>query len=146
MRHQVYEVHININFIAPLRVSCCCVTDVMLLHCGCCTRLELESLFIQWAFICFCQSSTLSSCGCSSSIHLSLKYHVSIGVWSIRKHLFARCFLPTQTRLWDDFPYIVFDTGQLDGFRGAVNHRLLIWVVFFGFPWLRCLWGCKSNL
>ena len=97
MRHQVYEVHININFIAPLRVSCCCVTDVMLLHCGCCTRFELESLFIQWAFICFCQSSTHSSCSCSSSIHLSLKYHVSIGVWSIRKHLLARCFLPTHT-------------------------------------------------
>ena len=26
-----------------------------------------------------------------------------------------------QTRVWNDLPYTVFDTGKLDGFKGAVN-------------------------
>ena len=38
---------------------------------------------------------------------------------------FARCFLPPQTRVWNDLPYTVFDTGTLDGFEGAVNRWLL---------------------
>ena len=31
----------------------------------------------------------------------------------------------------NDLPYTVFDTGSLDGFKGAVNHWLLPRVVFF---------------
>ena len=39
---------------------------------------------------------------------------------------FVRCFLPAQTRVWnDDLPCTVFDTGTLDGFKGAVNRWLL---------------------
>ena len=46
-----------------------------------------------------------------------------------------------QTRVWNDLPYTVFDTGTLDGFQGAVNRCLLPWVEFFSLPWRRCLWG-----
>ena len=38
---------------------------------------------------------------------------------------FARCFLPAQTRVWNDFPDTVLDTGTLDGFKGAANPWLL---------------------
>ena len=38
---------------------------------------------------------------------------------------FARCFLPAQTRVWNDIYYTVFDTGTLDGFKEAVNLWLL---------------------
>ena len=34
-----------------------------------------------------------------------------------RTSQFARCFLPAQTRVWNDLPYTVFDTGTLDGFK-----------------------------
>ena len=42
-----------------------------------------------------------------------------------RTSQFARCFLPAQTRVWDDLPYTVFDNGTLDGFKGTVNRWLL---------------------
>ena len=32
--------------------------------------------------------------------------------------------------MWNDLPYTVFDTGTLDGFKGAVNRWLLPSVVF----------------
>ena len=38
---------------------------------------------------------------------------------------FARRFLPAETRVWNDLPYTVFDTGTFDGFMGAVNRWLL---------------------
>ena len=41
-----------------------------------------------------------------------------------RTSQFARCFLPPQIRVWNDLPYTVFDTGTLDGFKGAVNRWL----------------------
>ena len=53
-------------------------------------------------------------------IHWSLKY-----VSRCRMSQFARCFLPAQTHVWNDLPETVFDTGMLDGFKGAVNHWLL---------------------
>ena len=34
----------------------------------------------------------------------------------------SRCFLQAQTSARNDLPYTVFDTGTLDGFKGAVNH------------------------
>ena len=61
-----------------------------------------------------------------------------------RTSQFARCFLPAQTRVLND-PYTVFDTGTLDGFKGAVNRCMLPWVCFSLFPWRRCLWGRVSN-
>ena len=39
--------------------------------------------------------------------------------------LMSWIILPAQVRLWDDLPYTVFDTGILDGFKGAVNRWLL---------------------
>ena len=42
-----------------------------------------------------------------------------------RTSQFARSFLSAQVRMWNDFHYTVFDTGTLDGFKGAVNHSLL---------------------
>ena len=43
-----------------------------------------------------------------------------------RTSQFAWCsWRLAQTRVRNDFPYIVFDTGMLDGFKGAVNRWLL---------------------
>ena len=44
--------------------------------------------------------------------------------------LFARSFLPAQVQMWSDLPYTVFDTGTLDGFKGAVDRWLLPCIVF----------------
>ena len=52
----------------------------------------------------------------------SLEFEVS----RCRTSQFARSFLPVQVRLWNDFPYTVFDIGTLAGFKGAVNRWLLI--------------------
>ena len=63
-----------------------------------------------------------------------------------RTSQFARCFLPAQTRVWNDLPFTVFHTGMLDRFKGAVNRWLLHWIYFSVFPWRMCLRGCVSNL
>ena len=55
---------------------------------------------------------------------------LEIGVSRCRTSQFVRCFLPAQTRVWNDLPYTVFDSGTLDGFKGAVNRWLLPWVCF----------------
>ena len=47
-----------------------------------------------------------------------------------RTSQFARSLVPAQVRMWNDLLYIEFDTGTLDGFRGAVNRWLLPLVVF----------------
>ena len=41
-----------------------------------------------------------------------------------RTSQFARSFLPTQTRVWNDLPYTVLDIRTLDVFKGTVNHWL----------------------
>ena len=57
-------------------------------------------------------------------------------IWILRAYSccrtskFSRSFRPAQVLLWNDLPYTVFDTGTLDGFKGAVNRWLLPWVVF----------------
>ena len=56
----------------------------------------------------------------------ALKFEVS----RYRSSKFARSFLPAQVRMWNDLPYIVFDTGTLYGFKGVVNRWLLPCVVF----------------
>ena len=58
-----------------------------------------------------------------------------------RTSQFARCFLPAQARMRNNLTYAVFDTGTLYVFYGVVNRWLLPGVVFFSFPWRRCLWG-----
>ena len=47
-----------------------------------------------------------------------------------RTSQFARCFLSVQTRVWNDLSHTVFDTGTLDGFKGAVIRWLLPKVCF----------------
>ena len=64
-----------------------------------------------------------------------------------RTSQFARCFLPAQTRVWNDIPFTVVDTGTLDGFKGAVNRCMVASeFVYSGFPWRRSLWGYVCNL
>ena len=46
---------------------------------------------------------------------------------------FARCFLPAHTRVWNDLPYRVFDTGTLDGFKRACQSFLASLSLFFSF-------------
>ena len=77
----------------------------------------------------------------AAAAHL-LEFEVS---WLIT-YQFARCFLPANTRVQNDLPYTVFDTGTFYGLKGAVNRWLLPRVVFFSFPWRRCFWDCESNL
>ena len=50
---------------------------------------------------------------------------LELELWRCRTFKFARCFLPAQTRVWNDLPYTVFDTGTIDWFKGAVNRWLL---------------------
>ena len=38
--------------------------------------------------------------------------------------------MPAQVQMWNHLPYTAFYTGKLDGFKGAVNHWLLPFVVF----------------
>ena len=38
---------------------------------------------------------------------------------------FGRCFLPAYVRMWNELPSSVFDSGTLNGFKGAVNRCLL---------------------
>ena len=80
---------------ALIRLSWCCVIDVMLLHCVRCTR------FIQTRIIV-----------CSVSYHLLLSefdipsalaaaHPLELEVLCCRTSQFARCFLPAQTRVWN---------------------------------------------
>ena len=59
---------------------------------------------------------------------------LNFGVSRCRPSQFARCFLRSRLVCGsNDLPNTVFDTGTLDGFKGAVNHWLLPWVVFSSF-------------
>ena len=102
---QVYPV----ECLVPLRVYCRCVINVVWLGLVCCTR-SIRTLI------------TICSASCSSSI----------GVWvsRCRTSQFAWSFLPAQVRMWNNLPYIVFDTGTIDRFKGAVKRWLLPWAVF----------------
>ena len=91
--------------------SLCHRRHVAALFCVCCIRLIRTGIIVCF---CFCQSSTYPSCGCS---------------WSIWTSQFTRYFLPTPTRVWN-LIVTVFNTGTLDGLKGAVNHWLLPWVCF----------------
>ena len=42
-----------------------------------------------------------------------------------RTSQFPSCFLSPQTRVWNDLPYTVFDTGTLIGLREQLNRWLL---------------------
>ena len=87
----------------PIRVSCCCVIDFMLLHCVCCARLIRTRIIL-----------------CSVSVHLLLSEYdtraaatahpIEFEASRCRTSQFERCFLLAQTRAWNDLPYTVFDT------------------------------------
>ena len=65
-------------------------------------------------------STRVRHAGAAAAAHL-LKFEVS----RCRTSHLARYFLPAQVRLWNDLLYTVFDTGMLNGFKGAVNRWLL---------------------
>ena len=72
---------------------------------------------------------------CPDQSFFSLSHRRNVAGYSklvsrCRKYQFARCFLPTQVRMWNDLSYTVFDTETLDGFKGEVNRWLLPLVVF----------------
>ena len=105
-----------------IRVSCRCVIAGLFMlykvisNSDHCLFNELPPLLLEFDIL---------RCGRSSSIAVR-----SIKVLRCRMSQFARCFLPAQVRMWNDLPCTVFDTGTLDGFRGAVNRWLLPYVVF----------------
>ena len=65
-------------------------------------------------------SSRVRQIRASAAAHL-LEFEVSM----CRMSKFAWSFLPAEVRLWNDLPYTVFDTGTLDGFKGAVYRCFL---------------------
>ena len=73
----------------------------------------------------------------SAAATFSLKYEVT----RCRASQFARSFLPTEVRMWNDLSYTGIETGTLDGFEGAVNRWLLPRVEFSSV----CFSGCESN-
>ena len=100
LEHHVYSVEI----FALIRLSCRCVSDVLLLHCACCTRLfELEPFYVQWASISLCQSSTYRAAAAA--------HPLEFGVLMCRTSQFTRCFLPAHTREWNNLPFTVFELG-----------------------------------
>ena len=62
-----------------------------------------------------------------------------------RTSQFGRCFLPAHVRMWNDLPSSVFDSGTLNGFKGAVNRSLLLWRLFSFFSVVQVLVGLLCN-
>ena len=103
---------------ARIRLSFRCVIDVILLHCVCCTRL-IRTRIIVCSVIFHLLLSELT-CQAAAAAH-PIEFEVS----RCRTSQFARCFLPAQTRVWNDLQYTVFDTGKLDGFSGESSQSLV---------------------
>ena len=98
----------------PIGVSCRCVIDVVWLSLVCSN--SNHCLFNELP----CASTTVRHTGAAAATH-PLEFEVS----RFRTAQLVRSFLPAQVRLWNDLPYTMFDTGTLDGFKGAVNRWLL---------------------
>ena len=122
---------------ALIRLSCRCVNDVMLLHCVCCTRLIQTRISV-----------------CSVSFHLLLSefdipelwlHQLKFEVSRCRMSQFARCFLPSQTLVWNDLPYTVSDTGTLDGFTEQSIIGCVAVVLFSTYPRWQSNWGVTSQ-
>ena len=77
---------------ALIRVSCDCVIDVIVLDCVCCPRLIRTRIIVR-----------------TVSYHLLLPEldadPLELEVSRCRKSQFARCFLPSQVRMWNDLRY-----------------------------------------
>ena len=76
----------------------------------------IESLFVQWVSICFCQNPTNSSCGCSSSI----------SVWSIKVYNVPICkVFPAGSDPCMEWPQA---SGRHGAYLHCVWHRNVRWV------------------
>ena len=71
-------------------------------------------MFKQTNHCLFCELPS-ASVGVRHSRAAAAAHPVEFKVSKCRTSQFARCFLPAQTRVWNDLPYTVFDTGTLDG-------------------------------
>ena len=120
---------------ALTRVSCCCVIDVMLLGYVCRTRLIRTQVTVCSAtfrlfpskFESILDTNTYTYTRAAAAAH-ALEFEVL----RCRTSLFASFFLLALPHIvGNDLPRIVFDTGMLDGFRGAVNRWLLPELRFF---------------
>ena len=81
--------------LALIRLSCRCVIDVVLLGLVCWTRL-MPTLITVCSAIDTSASSRVRHTGAAAAAH-SLEFEVS----RCRTSKFARCFLPTQVRMWN---------------------------------------------
>ena len=70
-----------------------------------------------------------------------LEFEVSM----CRTSKFARCFLPSQTRVWNDLPYSVFHTRMLDGLREQSIVGCFPELCFFQFFVLQVLVGLRKQ-
>ena len=151
---QLLERHVY----SVVRLYCRSVIDFMLLHC-------VHILYTVNLNSNHCLFSELPSASvrvrqtrAAAAAH-PLEFEVS----RCRTSQFARCFLPAQTRVWNDLPYTVFDTRTLDEFKWEVDRWLLSWFFFlfsvaqvlvglrkkfinnFVFPTLACAAGFNNN-
>ena len=116
----------------PIRVSYCCVINVVWLGLVCCARL-IRTLIIV----------------CSASFHVLLDFDFlelrpQLIHWNLKYHGVERPNL-LGLSCWRRFDcgmtfHTLCDTGTLDGFKGAVNRWLLLWVVFSSI--FRCAAAC----
>ena len=94
-----------------------------------------------------CLFSELPTASCwvrhtqAAAAALPLEFEVA----KCRTSQFSSCFLPAPVRMWNDLPYIVFDTGTLDGFKDAVILWLLPELFFVSYSWRMCLWGWRKQ-
>ena len=91
------------------KVSRRCVIDVVWLGFVCCLFSEIPS------------ASSRVRHNRAAAAAQPLEFQVS----RVRISQFDRSFLPSQFRIYNDLPCTVFDTGKLNGFKGAVNRWLL---------------------
>ena len=129
--HELLECLIySVARLCPDQSFLSCVINVMLLGWVCCTRLiqtlitvcstSFHLLLLEFEFL---------SCSCGP---VAAAYPVEFEVSRCTMSQFARYILPAQVGIWNGMT--VFDARLMDEFKGAVNCRLLPWVVFFSFP------------
>ena len=96
-----------------IRVSCRCVIDVKHLHCMCMLykiNSNWNNLFSQFPSATVRDQHT----GAATAAH-PLEFEIT----RCRLSQFAGCFLPSQTRVWNNLLSIVFVTVTFDGYKGS---------------------------
>ena len=96
-----------------------------LCHRRCATRLSLLYKVNSSSNYCLFSELPSASTRVRHSRAAAATHPLEFEVSRCRMSQFARSFLPAQDRLWNNLSYTVFDTGTLDGFKGAVNRWLL---------------------